>query len=95
VKGLRKPLRYVTNEYEAPTRVVVQATRRLLTSLDAITVERDGHGALVTYDARVTLAGPLQPFDSLVAHAFRRAVDRAAAGLVQALDGTRIGGVAV
>jgi len=70
VKGMRKPLRYVTNEYEPTTRVVVQARSRLLTSLDAITVEPDGDGAIVTYDARLTLNGPLALVDGMVAGAF-------------------------
>jgi len=95
VKGLSRPLRYVTNEYEPPTRVVVQARSRLLTSLDAITVEPDGPGALVTYDARLTLNGPLRRFDALLARAFHRVADRAATGLVDALDGTRVDGVTV
>jgi hypothetical protein len=88
VKGMRKPLRYVTNEYEPPTRVVVQARSRLLTSLDAITVEPDGTGSLVTYDANLTLNGPLGIADPLLNGPFHRISDRATAALVDALDGT-------
>jgi len=95
VKGMRRPLRYVTNEYEPPTRVVVQARSRLLTSLDAITVEPDGPGALVTYGAHLTLNCPFRLFDAVLARAFRRAAERAAAGLVDALDGTRVDGITV
>jgi hypothetical protein len=95
VKGLRRPLRYVTNGYEPPTRVVVQARSRLLAPLDAITVEPDGPGALVTYDAHLTRNGPFRLFDAVLARAFRRAAERAAAGLVDALDGTRVEGVTV
>ena len=73
VKGMRKPLRYVVNEYEAPTRVVVQARSRMLTSLDTITVEPDGDGAVVTYDAQLTLNGPLALADPIVGGAFARA----------------------
>ena len=94
VKGMRKPLRYVTNEYEPTTRVVVQARSRLLTSLDAITVEPDGDGAVVTYDARLTLNGPLGIADGIVAGPFGRVAERAATGLVQALSGTRLENVA-
>jgi Polyketide cyclase / dehydrase and lipid transport len=94
VKGMRKPLRYVTNEYEAPTRVVVQAHTRMLTSLDAITVEPDDEGAVVTYDARLTLNGPLGMADGILAGAFGRIAARAADGLVQALSGTRLEPVA-
>ncbi len=94
VKGMRKPLRYFTNEYDAPTRVVVQARSRMLTSLDAITVEPDGDGAVVTYDARLTLNGLLGRADGLLAGAFGRIAGRAADGLVQALGGTRLENVA-
>jgi hypothetical protein len=100
VKGMRKPLRYVTNEYEPPTHLVVQARSRLLTSLDAITVEPDGTGSLVTYDAQLTLNGPLGIADALLNAPFHRVADRATAGLVDALDGTLVddtdaGGAAV
>lgn len=94
VKGMRRPLRYDTVEYEAPTRVVVLARSRLLTSRDAITVEPDGDGSVVTYHARLTLNGPLRIADSLVARSFTRIAERAADGLVQALSGTRLEDVA-
>jgi hypothetical protein len=90
VKGLRKPLRYVTNHYEPPTRVVVQARSTLLTSVDTITVAPEGSGSIVTYDARLTLNGPLRLFDPLLARAFRRTAERSASGLVAALDGERV-----
>jgi hypothetical protein len=90
VQGMRKPLRYVTNEFDPPTRVVVQAASRLLTSLDTITVEPDGTGSLVTYDARLTLNGPLGLADPLVGPGFGRIAARAADGLIQALGGTRV-----
>jgi hypothetical protein len=90
VKGARKPLRYVTDEYDPPKRVVVQARSRVLTSLDEITVESDGPGSIVTYDARLTLNGPLGLFDRVAAGGFHRIAERAAAGLVLALDGTRL-----
>ena len=88
VKGMRRPLRYVTHEYDPPRRVVVQARSRLLTSLDEIAIATDGAGSIVTYDARLTLNGPLTLFDALLAAPFRRVADRATAGLVDALDGT-------
>jgi hypothetical protein len=88
IKGLRTPLHYVTNEYEPPTRVVVQASGRLLTTLDAITVEPHESGAIVTYDAQLALKGPLVFFDALLARVFRRAAGRAAVGLADALHGS-------
>jgi hypothetical protein len=94
VKGMRKPLRYDTVEYDAPTRVVVKARSRLLTSRDAITVEPAGDGSVVTYDARLTLNGPLGIADPLVGRSFTRIAERAADGLVLALSGTRLEDVA-
>jgi hypothetical protein len=90
VKGARRPLRYVTNAYDPPRRVVVQARSRVLTSLDEITVEPDGGGSVVTYDARLMLNGPLRVFDGLAARGFHRIAERAASGLVTALGGTRL-----
>jgi hypothetical protein len=90
VTGLPTPLRYVTNHYEPPTRIVVQARNSLLTSVDAISVAADGAGSVVTYDARLSLNGPLAVLDPLLARVFRRNADRAAAGLVAALDGARV-----
>ena len=96
VKGMRKPLRYV-DEYEAPTRVVVQARSRMLTSLDTITVDPDpdGDGAVVGYDAQLALNGVLAVADPLVGGTFARVAERAAAGLIQALNGTRLEDVVV
>jgi hypothetical protein len=90
VKGMRRPLRYVTNTYDPPHRVVVQARSRLLTSLDEIDVAPDGSGSIVTYDARLTLNGPFGFLDGMLAAPFRRVADRATAGLVDALDGALV-----
>jgi hypothetical protein len=90
VKGLRSPLRYRTVTYEPPTAVVVRAENRLLTSLDSITVAADGEGSVVTYDAELTLNGPLGLADLLLRPVFGRIADRAAQGLIPALDGERV-----
>jgi carbon monoxide dehydrogenase subunit G len=95
VKGMRKPLRYVTDEYEPPTRVVVQARSRTLTSLDVITVEPDDDGSVVTYDAQLTLNGVFAVGSPLLGGAFARIAERAADGLLQALNGTRLEDAAV
>ena len=44
-------LRYVTEEYDAPHNLLVVARSMVFTSIDRITVEPDGTGSLVTYDA--------------------------------------------
>jgi carbon monoxide dehydrogenase subunit G len=87
-KGLT--LRYETIEYDAPTTVVVRAASTLFTSLDRIEVEPDGDGALVTYDAELTLNGPLRLFDLALRPIFDRIGGRADAGLQRALDGEKV-----
>jgi carbon monoxide dehydrogenase subunit G len=85
-------LRYVTERYESPTTVLVEARSKFLTSIDRIDVAPDGDGSKVTYDAELRLNGPLRLFDPLLAVAFGRIGDRAAAGLERALQGERVSG---
>jgi carbon monoxide dehydrogenase subunit G len=83
-------LRYVTEEFEEPSRVVVRARNSWLTSLDVVTVSADESGTVVTYDAELTLNGPLKLADPLLAPSFRSIGDRAAAGLIRVLQGERV-----
>ncbi|MEZ4266474.1 MAG: SRPBCC family protein [Myxococcota bacterium] len=80
-------MRYVVTEYDAPRRVLLTARTRLVTSVDEIRVAPSsaGEGSLVTYDAVLTLNGPLRVFDSLLDAAFQRIGDRAAVGLRRVL----------
>ena len=87
-KGLT--LRYVTTEYDAPNRVVVRAESTMLTSLDRIDVVADGDGSLVTYDAELTLNGPLGIFDVFLKPVFNRIGGKADRGLQDALDGEKV-----
>ena len=87
-KGLA--LRYETTEYDAPRRVVVKAESKMFTSLDRIDVEPDGTGSFVTYDAELTLNGPLGVFDILLRPVFNRIGGRADDGLQRALDGEKV-----
>jgi hypothetical protein len=48
------------------------------------------HTTTVTYDARLTLNGPLALLDPLLGAAFRRIGDRATAGLCRVLQGSRV-----
>jgi len=88
VKGFPRPLtlRYHLMTFDAPHRVVARAQSKALTSLDTITVSADGSGSIVTYEADLTLNGPLAIADPLVKLVFTRIGDRAAAGLRRALD---------
>ncbi len=80
-------LRYEVVEWEAPRRLLLVARTRTLQSIDEIRVEPAGAGAVVTYDARLDMRGALRVADPLLAIAFGRIGDRAAAGLRRALGG--------
>ena len=88
--GRRIMLRYHVTEFEAPSRLVARAESSTLVSLDTITVEGNERGSIVTYDAELTLKGPLRLFDPLLGLAFNRIGDKAAEGLVTALEGERL-----
>ena len=94
VKGVAGPLtlRYEVTDYDEPREVVALAQSSMLTSLDRITVEEDGSGSIVTYDAELTLNGLLGLFDPVLGLAFNRIGDKAAAGLLRVLDGERVAG---
>ncbi len=83
-------LRYRTTSYDPPSTIVVEARSTLLTSLDTITVEPDGDGSVVTYEAELTLNSVLGLGDPILGLAFKRIGDRATDGLVRALDGDRL-----
>lgn len=80
-------MRYVVREFAAPRRLVVEARTRWLHSYDVLQVEATGAGAVVRYDARLDLRGPLALGDRLLRPVFRRIGDAAAQGLAKALQG--------
>lgn len=90
VKGMRTPLRYRTTLFEPPRSIVALAESRFLTSLDTITVEDDGEGSIVTYDAKLTLNGLAGLADPILGLSFGRIGDRATVGLIRVLDGERL-----
>jgi hypothetical protein len=92
VKAIRGPLvlRYRTTVYDPPGSIVARAQSHLLTSIDTITVVGDGTGSVVTYDAELTLNGLLGLADPLLGLGFKKIGDRAAAGLIGALDGEQV-----
>ena len=83
--GLDQTLRYVTKEYDAPRNLLVVARSFVFTSIDRITVEPDGTGSVVTYDADLRLNGVLRVGDLGLRLIFGRIGDRAAAGLRRVL----------
>ena len=83
-------LRYEVVEHDPPRTCLVVARSAVFTSTDRISVVPDGDGSIVTYDAELTLNGPLGLFDPVLRLAFGRIGDRAAAGLRRVLDGTAV-----
>ena len=77
---------YETTLYEAPRRFIVRGESWTIVSVDEITVEADGTGSLVTYDAELTLKGPLKIFDPALGLGFGKVADKAIAGLKKALS---------
>ena len=82
-------LRYEVTEWDPPHRVVLEASKPWIHLRDEIIVDRAEADTLVTYDARVTLLGPLRIFDALLQSRFREVGERGAAGLRQRLEPVR------
>jgi hypothetical protein len=86
--GRKIPLVYQVTEFSAgDRRVVLDAASRLLRARDRIAV-RPGSaraGATVSYQAEVTLDGPLRVLEPVLSRGFRAVGERAAAGLASAL----------
>lgn len=89
--GRTMTLRYETVAFDdASTTMTAFAQNALMTSKDTITVEADGSGSVVTYDAELKLKGLLGLSDPLLGVTFKHIGDRAAAGLVDTLAGERV-----
>ena len=82
--------RYRTVEHQPPWLSIVVATGGPFVSEDRIVVRPDGAGSVVTYDATLRLRGPLALGDWALRPVFARIGDRAAAGLLGALDGVAV-----
>ena len=78
-------LRYVTEEHDAPRNLLVVARSSVFTSIDRITVEPDGTGSVITYDADLRLNGVLRIGDLGLRLVFGQIGNRAAAGLRRVL----------
>jgi len=83
-------MRYEVKEYEPPRRIILVARTSLLTSVDEVRVEASDSGCSVTYDATLTLNGPLCLFRPALAFGLRHIGDRAAAGLKRVLSGKAV-----
>ncbi|HEX9064748.1 MAG TPA: SRPBCC family protein [Streptosporangiaceae bacterium] len=83
--GRNLPLTYQVTEFSsAERRVVLDATSTLLRARDVITVlpaSAGGQATAVSYQAEVTLRGPLRLLDPVLTKGFGKVGDRAANGL--------------
>lgn len=83
--ALVRTLRYEVVAFEPPRSLRVVARTAWLESVDVMSVARTEQGTFVTYDATLTLRGPLRVLDRALQRSFDRIGDRAAAGLRRAL----------
>ena len=75
-------LQYRTEVYERPRRVVLHTRNALVEGTDEVTVEPDGDGCVVTWQAEFALRGPVgRLVDPLMARGFEKVGDAAVAGL--------------
>jgi hypothetical protein len=79
--GRELPFVYRASVFDRPHVVTLVAERRRLRSEDTITVEPDGEGSAVVYDARLTAKGVARLANPLLALGLRRIGDAAATGL--------------
>jgi len=85
IAGRVVPFDYRVVDIDRPRRVVLQARRGGIVSTDTITVEWAGPGSRVRYVAVLDGKGILRLAAPVIAWAFARMADRAAAGLRRAL----------
>jgi carbon monoxide dehydrogenase subunit G len=86
--GRTNELTYRIVELEPPATVALRGENATVVSFDRITLEPAGGGTRITYDAELTLNGPLRIAEPLLALAFNRVGDRALAGLRATLGST-------
>lgn len=90
VKASGADLLYRILDFESPRRVVAEAKTTFFRSYDIIEIEERPDGCDVTYDATLELNGPLGLADFALGLFFNKIGDKAAAGMVDVLDGTKI-----
>ena len=73
--------RYDVVEWQPPRRVVLAASNAVMHLHDEVVIDRIEMETLITYDARISLRGPLEVFDCWLDRRFRTMGERAAAGL--------------
>ncbi len=83
--GRSNELTYTITEFDPPHAVSFRAESPTVISLDRISFGAHGGMTRVTYDARLTLRGPLRLIDPLLGLAFGQLARRALVGLRAAL----------
>jgi hypothetical protein len=90
VKASGAKLRYEIIEFDSPNRLVAEAKTTFFRSYDIIEIHERSDGCDVTYDATLELNGPFGLLDFGLRLFFDKIGDKAAAGMVTALRGTKI-----
>jgi carbon monoxide dehydrogenase subunit G len=85
------PLIYRIVGYDPPRVTTLRAESSTVISLDTITVASAGGVTRITYDAELSLRGPLKLLDPVLRLVFDRLGDRALAGLRRTLDAPESG----
>jgi hypothetical protein len=78
-------LTYTTTEFNVPHSMLIKGRNSRFTSVDLITIEADGAGSKVTYDATLTLNGVLGVFNPFLGRVFNKVGDGAIKGLRKVL----------
>jgi carbon monoxide dehydrogenase subunit G len=89
--GRKTALTYRIVEFQPDQAVTLRGENTPVVSLDRITCEPSDGGTRVTYDADLSLKGPLRIADPLLGLAFKRVGDRALDGLREALGSRQPG----
>ena len=89
--GRSVPLDYETRDFERPRRLVLSFEGGNISGTDTVTVSRSGERTLLVYSVDFQLK-KLSLLTPLIAPLFRRAADKALAGLAKALGGTVVDG---
>ncbi len=84
--GRSLPLEYEIIDFEPGTRLVLQAENAFVRSIDTISFETLPSATEITYDARLEPKGLARVGTPVLAFAFARIGDRAAAGLRRHLN---------
>lgn len=87
VKAVRgsMTLHYRVITYNPPSRLVVEAVSRFLVSRDTMVVTPTATGSALTYEATLTLRGPLAIADIALRPGFKGIAERGGAGLRRVL----------